>query len=120
MKAKFYILLVLIGFLLMPINAFACGNKSQKSCCPTELKSAKCKMACCQKKSKDKSSKGCEGKCNKSTCQIQTVTFGAIMPELTDITSNNFLVLTSKQAFYNSKTDIKSGFYFIWSPPNIG
>ena len=99
---------------------FACGNTSNKSCAKTEMASGNCKMKCCQKKSKSKSDKGCDGKCGKSTCQIQTVSFGAILPLLSEIKNNNFLVSDPKQAFYNQETNISNGFYFIWSPPNIG
>ncbi len=120
MKKFHFIVIVLIGFFLMPKSTFACGMTSKKASCKTEMNLGNCKMKCCQKKSKDKSDKGCEGKCGKSTCQIQTVSFGAILPTLSEIKTNYFLVLTSKQVFYNNETNISSGFYFIWSPPNIG
>ncbi len=120
MKKNYFIVLVLIGFFMMPNTTFACIMTSKKSSCKTEMKSGACKMKCCQKKSKDKSSKGCDGKCNKSTCQVQTVSFGAILPNSTDFKINNELASTSKQVFYNKETNISKGFFFIWSPPNIG
>ena len=120
MKKIYIIILVLIGFILSPTSTFACGTTSKKASCKSEMNAENCKMKCCQKKSKDKSSKSCEGKCGKSICQIQTVSFGAILPTFLEIKNNYFLVSTSKQIFYNNKTNISSGFYFIWSPPNIG
>lgn len=117
MKKFQLIVLVLIGFFLTPSVTFACGKTSNKSSCKTEMNSGNCKMKCCQKKSKDKP---CEGKCGKSSCQIQTVSFGAVIPMLSEIKNNYFLVLSSKQAFYNAETNISSGFFYIWSPPNIG
>lgn len=120
MKKIRVIVLVLFGLFLMPNSTLACGMTSKKSSCKTEMNSDNCKMKCCQKKSKDRSSKGCDGKCGKSTCQVQTVSFGAIVPQFSEIKLNNIFVFTSKQVFYNNKTNISSGFYFIWSPPNIG
>jgi hypothetical protein len=120
MKKSYFIVLVLIGIFLTPVTTFACGTTSKKSCCKTEMNTNNCKMKCCQKKSEDKPSKGCEGKCGKSTCQIQTVSFGAILPIFLEIKTNYFFVSTSKQVFYNNETNISDGFYFIWSPPNIG
>ena len=120
MKKIHFILLVLIGFSIMPNATFACGMTSKRASCKTEINSGNCKMKCCQKNSKNKSDKSCEGKCGKSTCQIQTVSFGAVLPTFLEINNNNFLVSTSKQIFYNYETNISDGFYFIWSPPNIG
>lgn len=117
MKNLIYILLVLIGFFLTPSVTFACGKTSTNSSCKTEMNSDTCKMKCCKKKSKDKP---CDGKCGKSSCQIQTVSFGAIIPKLSEIKNNHLLVLTSKQVFYSVETNISSGFFYIWSPPNIG
>ena len=77
-------------------------------------------MKCCQKNSTEKSNNGCEGKCGKSSCQVQTIAFGAILPATIVLNINYSLVLSSKQAFYSNKTNTSSGFYFIWSPPNIG
>ncbi len=120
MKKSYIIILVLIGFVVMPNATFGCEMSSKKTSCNTEKEFDNCKMKCCQKKSKDKSDKGCDGKCGKSTCQIQSISFGAILPNLTDFKINNMLVFTSKQVFYKSETNISSGFFFIWSPPNIG
>jgi hypothetical protein len=117
MKKIHYIILVLIGFFLMPSSTLACGKTSNKSCCKTEMNSDTCKMKCCQKKSKDKP---CDGKCGKSSCQIQIISFGAVIATFSEIKNNYFLVLTSKQVFYNAETNISSGFFYIWSPPNIG
>lgn len=120
MKNFYLVALIVFGFFLMPNAAFACGNSSKKSCCKTEMNSGNCKMKCCNKKQKDKSDTGCDGKCGKNTCQIQTVSFGAILQPFIEIKSKFFLVSNSKQAFYSKETYLSSGFYFIWSPPNIG
>ena len=119
MKKIHIILLVLIGFLIMPISTVACGTISKKSCCQSEIKNSGCKMKCCQKKSKNKSNKGCEGKCGKSTCQVQTVSFIATLPNFSEIKNNYYFFSTSRQCFFNQETNISDGYYFIWSPPNI-
>ena len=112
--------MVLIVFLMMTNATFACGKTANKTSCVSKSTVSCCKMKCCQKKSKTNSDKGCEGKCGKSNCQIQTISLVTILPELINIQTNYFLVLTSKQAFYTSNQNLDSGFYFIWSPPNIG
>ncbi|MBC7642924.1 MAG: hypothetical protein H7174_11395 [Flavobacterium sp.] len=112
--------LVLISIILIPNSSMACGMKNNKSTCKTEMSSGNCKMKCCEKKSKDKSEKGCEGKCGKSTCQIQSISYGATLPNFTEIKNNYYFVLTSRHSFFNQETAISDGFYFIWSPPNIG
>ncbi len=120
MKKVYFILIILLGFLLMPNLSFACNETPKKSSCKTEVKSGNCKVKCCQKKSKNKSDKCCGGKCGKTTCQIQTVSFVAVFPNLSEIKNKNFLISTSKPIFYDHETNIADGFYSIWSPPNIG
>ena len=112
--------MVLIGFLMMTNATFACGKTANKTSCTSKTNVSCCKMKCCQKKSKTSSDKGCEGKCGKSNCQIQTISLVTILPELVNFQVNYFLVLTSIQAFYTSNQNPDSGFYSIWSPPNIG
>lgn len=118
MTTKFYILLIVIfGFLLMPINTFACGTNSEKSCSSKEINSSSCKKECCQKKSKDK---GCEGKCGKSTCSVKTISFGLAFPFFDEISNNTIVFTFQKQQFFDMKTNVSSGFYNIWLPPVIG
>ena len=112
--------MVLIGFLMITNFTFACGKIASKTSCSIKSTVSCCKMKCCQKKSKTNSDKRCEGKCGKSNCQIQTISLVTILPEQTTLTINHFLVLTLKQVFYTSNQNPDSGFYSIWSPPNIG
>lgn len=118
MTTKFYIFLIVIfGFLMMPTDTFACGTKSEKSCCKKEITKSSCKKECCQKKSKDK---GCEGKCGKSTCSVKTISFGIVIPLFDEITNNTIVVALQKSNFFDMKTNVSSGFYNIWLPPVIG
>lgn len=114
MKTKFYIFMIVVfGFLIMPNANFACGTKSEKSCCSKEQSN---KGGCCKKKSKDKT---CNGKCGKSTCTVQTISFGAVLPKFEDLNNNNFVLSLDKKQFFDKKTNISSGFYNIWLPPVI-
>lgn len=119
MKKIHLILLFLLAIFLMPAKLLACGKDSKKSCCKTENVNTSCKMKCCQKKSDKKSDDGCDGKCGKNTCQIQSFSFGAILPIVSELHLKTLVVSTLKQSFFSNETDISSGFVFIWSPPNI-
>ena len=120
MKKTHLILLFLLAIFVMPAKLLACGTDVKKSCCKTENINTSCKMTCCQKKSDKKSDTGCDGKCGKNTCQVQSFSFGAILPVFLELHLKSFSVSDLKQVFFSNKTNISAGFVFIWSPPNIG
>lgn len=118
---KFHILvIVLFGFLLMPSNSFACGTKTEKSCCKKEITSKTEKKDCCNgKHSKDKDN-SCGGKCGHSNCTSSTsINFSLISFYEIEFKNNNFDFSTKKPKFYHSETFISSGFTSVWLPPNI-
>lgn len=118
MTTKFYILLIVIfGFLMMPINTFACGTKSEKSCCKREINKSSCKKECCKNKSKNKE---CEGKCGKPTCSVKTISFGIALSFFDEVANNTIIIASQKSQFFDMKTNLSSGFYNIWLPPVIG
>ena len=116
---RFYILvLVLFGFLLMPSNTFACGNKSEKQSCKKESTSKSEKKSCCD--NKDKSEKGCGGKCGHSKCGCPSSIITALNFSGEIHFKNNSLdFISEKQKFSNSETFISSGFYSLWLIPKI-
>ncbi len=121
MKKRFHILLIIltIGFFMLPTSSYACGTKSEKSCCKKETSSKTEKKECCKNHSKDKEN-GCGGKCGNPTCTNSTVNFSIVIFNDFKFNNNNFDFSSEKQNFYYSKTNISTGFYSIWLIPKIG
>ena len=73
MKKRLHIIIIILtlGFFLLPTLSYACGTKSEKACCKNETSSKKEKKDCCNNKhSKDKD-KGCGGNVDTQTAQLQ-------------------------------------------------
>lgn len=125
MKKFHLLLIVLFGFLLMPSNAFACGNlcgnKTEKHSCKKETKYKTQKEDCCDNEnpSKSKNHNGCEGKCGHAKCGCTTVTNGFTETIELNFKNNIFDFSTEKQKFYNTETFISSGFHSLWLIPKI-
>ena len=109
MSKKFYILLlVVLGFFMMPSVAFACGTKTeQKNCCKKE------------NTSNESSHDGCNGACKDLSCNSSTVYMGLTSLFHTELNSQLFSFSTEKQNYYYSEIFISSGFRSIWLPPKI-
>lgn len=120
MKRVYLLALVLLGFFLMPMATYACGKHSGKNSCSKETSANSKKMDCCKKDahSKNKSIQGCNGKCGHSNCVTNTTQFSAAFFDI-KFNSNNFTFLEKKQNYFNSKTNISSGFYSLWLIPKI-
>ena len=124
MTKSIYILLIFVlGFALTPSVALACGSKSEKCCCckkeKSDTKHSK-KQSCCKKEQSRSENKGdCDGKCGDKSCQCPPFDLGFSLPVLVEINHNNFYFSTEKQESYHTETHLSSGFYSIWSPPNI-
>jgi hypothetical protein len=123
---KFHILLVLVilGFFLMPFLTYSCEMKSKKSCCNKEMSSSNDeKMDCCKNindsKSKNKDHEGgCNGKCGHSNCVTTSTQFSVAFFEIR-FNNNNFDFSVEKPKFYHSETFISAGFTSVWLPPKI-
>lgn len=120
MKRVYLLALVLLGFLLMPTATFACGGQSEKNSCSKATSANSEKMDCCKKDShsKNKSSQGCNGKCGHSNCVTSPTQFSAAFFDI-QFNTNDFAFLEKKQNYFNSKTNISSGFYSLWLIPKI-
>ncbi|WP_414000112.1 hypothetical protein ACMDB5_06030 [Flavobacterium sp. W1B] len=120
MSKKFYILLlVMFGFVMMPSIAFACGTKTEKSCCKKESSSQTKKADCCKKnkKSNEGSHSGCDGACKNISC---SPVVHLSLPTLFYAESNQpFVFSQKKQNYYYSEIFISSDFRAIWLPPKI-
>lgn len=117
MKKVHILLIVLLGFFLMPTFTFACENNLSKNNPSKETSSKMDKYDCCKKDShsKNKNHERCSDKCNcASSCSNSF--------SITGLNLNNTILnfLYQKQNFYNYETSISSGFNSLWLIPKIG
>lgn len=123
-KNHIVFLIVTIGFFLIPSLTYSCDMKSGKSCCSKEMSSSNGKkMDCCKNsnhsKNKDKEHEaGCNGKCGHSNCVTTSSQFSAAFFEI-KFNNNNFDFSENEQNYYNSETNLSSGFYSLWLIPKI-
>lgn len=118
---KFHILvIVILGFFLMPTVTFACGSHSEKSSCSKETSANTEKMDCCKNDnhSKNEKGEGCNGKCGHSNCVTTSTQFSAVFFEL-KFNNNNFSFSEKKQNYLKSEINLSSGFYSLWLIPKI-
>jgi hypothetical protein len=113
-----YFFIAIFGLFLMPENSFAYAKKETMSCCKSKPTSEK---SCCSKsKSSDKES-GCNGKCNKNACTVNTsFAFAFISNFVSTESPVVWNTISERTTFSYPETSVSSGYYFIWSPPNIG
>lgn len=123
MTKKFHILILIItiGFFLMPALASACEMKSERPCCSKEVSVNKEKKECCKahKQASNKEQKGaCNGKCGHSNCTTSSVQYSLAFFEIL-IQNNNFDFSENQHNYFNSEANLSSGFYSIWLIPKI-
>ena len=119
---KFHILaIVLFGFLLISISIFVCENNSAQHSSQKVISSKTCNSDCCKKDghSKDKNHHACNGKCGHSNCVTSSTHF-SVLPSETRFQINNFSFSEKNQNYFNSETNLSSGFSSIWLIPKIG
>lgn len=123
MIKKFYIvLLIVIGFSLIPNSAFACKkNHSMKVSCKKEVSSKMENNSCCKTtgNSKGKQHNGCGGKCGHTNCNIPAVQIGFFVPFVTEMNIETLLFYTKKEKYFNLENSISSGFQSLWLIPKI-
>ncbi len=123
MLKRLHILIIIltIGFFLLPTLSYSCGTKTEKKCCKKEIYSTIEKKDCCENiNSKDKDN-SCGGKCGHSNCTTSTsINLGIISTYDINFKNNSFDFSIEKLKFNHSKTFISSGFTSIWLIPKIG
>lgn len=121
MNKIYFILLVLLGFFLMPGSAYACGSGSGKHSCKMEMSSKSKKHDCCSKKSKSKETKdkGCSGKCGQSMCSVSPVNIGIAAPMHYEILKPLFSITEKKQNFSHVISVLSDGYTSLWLIPKI-
>ncbi len=119
MNKRLHIIIIILtlGFFLSSTLSYACGTKTEKSCCKKEKTE---KKDCCNgKHSKDKDN-SCSGKCGHSNCtSLTSVNFSMISFYEINFKNNSFDFSAEKSKFYDEETFISSGFYSIWLIPKI-
>ena len=129
MSSKIYILVVVtIGFFMIPSISFACGSgcSSKKTESKESFNSEKhskhqaTENGCCNNKNQSKNDNGCSGKCKHNSCNCITPVLSLILPSFSELTINHFDFSHKKKSFTFEKSNASSGFYYIWTPPNIG
>jgi hypothetical protein len=120
MKRIYLLVLVIFGFLLMPTVTFACGSHSEKNSCNKKGSANTEKMDCCKNDNHSKNTKheGCNGKCGHSNCVTTSIQFSVVFFEI-QFKNNNFAFSEKRQNYFNSNTNLSSGFYSLWLIPKI-
>lgn len=113
------IIILILGIFLMPTFNYACGIKSEKSCCNKEMSSKTESKDCCKNKKAAHQNKNCGGKCGHSNCT--TISFSYPLLPLNEINFkiNTFDFSTEEQNYFHSETFISSGFTSLWLLPKI-
>ena len=119
-KLHIYIIILTIGFFLLPNLNYACGTKIEKECCKKEISTNKVEKECCKNEKSNNKNKRCGGKCGHSNCTSSTtVNFSIISSYEVNFKNNSLDFSWEKAKFHHSKTFVSSGFYFIWLIPKI-
>jgi hypothetical protein len=123
MKKIHFILVVLLGFFLMPSTAIACGNHKNVSSCGMEMTSKTKKKDCCSKEShsKSKKEKGCTGKCGQGLCNGNSSVNTAVNTnDIFEMQQTVFNFSTEKQTIDHAVSFLSDGYTSIWLIPKIG
>jgi hypothetical protein len=122
MKRFYILLIVVLGFFLMPTATFACENHSKKGFCNKETSSKTDRDDCCcsdSNHSKNSNHSNCGGKCGHPKCACPSTNTSFIVAYELNIKNKKFVFSSEKQKFYNLETFISSGFYSLWLIPKI-
>lgn len=131
MKRNIYVLLtLLLGTFVFPNATSACEKMLEESANACEIDETKdsekpntCEKDCCKKgdgsKKVTEQKHDCDGSCQGNCHQVLTHFNFALPTSVSDIL-HSFDFFLRKDNFYTLKTQTSSGFYFIWTPPNIG
>lgn len=125
------ILLLLLGFFLMPVWSYACGSDmadTEISCCAGDQTcgqepSGTVPGSCCSGDASGEEACGrdCEGACGQSACSCPITHSNFALPVLSfDWEGIRFRYVFQKTKFHDKEFYLSSGFYTVWLPPKIG
>jgi hypothetical protein len=110
--------LLLVGFLFIPTNSYACESKSvktEKECCKKNTSDRKC----CSKNKSGSKQKGCSGKCGHSNCTV-TSSFGSMaFPNHFQFEIKTFGFYLKQTKFIYTNYNLSSGYVSLWLIPKI-
>ena len=119
-----FVILLCLGFFLMPSISYACAKKvaktEQASCSKEQSERSEHKSSC-----KDKSCKKCKdghdcgGNCKHSSCRCGASTTSLNLPIVIELKAKNLFAAAKKQKFGFKQAYYSSGFFSIWLPPKI-
>lgn len=129
MKENFYVLLILFwGIFIFPKTVFACQTMAEESAESCEMNTSEdiqkqktCDRACCKKEDPKETSEqkhDCDGSCQGNCHQVVTY-FSFALPIANVDILQTIGFLYRQDNFHTFKTHTSTGFYFIWTPPNI-
>ncbi len=121
MNKRLQLLIIIFGFLLMPMYNYACDSKTEKTCCEKQVSFKPQEKNCCDStKDSDQENNSCGGKCGHSNCTSTSSINSSVISyfdiEFKNINTDFFM---KKSNFYYTKTFISSGFTSVWLPPKI-
>ena len=119
-----FIILLCLGFFLMPSISYACAKKTtkteQKSCSKDQSAKAEHKSSCKDKSCKKcKDGHDCDGNCKHSSCGCSTSSSSVSLPIPIDLKTANPFAEIKKQKFGFKEAYYSSGYSSIWQPPKI-
>lgn len=121
---KFCLILILfLGFFLLPAKTYACGSDSGKHSCKMEMSSKTKMKTCCCKNSKSKETKGhkgCSGKCGQAMCGVSSVNIGNTTSTVYEMIQTHFGFSSKKQNFSSLISVPSDGYTSLWLIPKIG
>jgi hypothetical protein len=115
----YIVFFTLVGFLINPSEAYACGSKSissQKNCCSKEEKYSSHDSNC----SVIEAQKSCDGSCNSSNCNSSPDYISIITELAYSIPQKTEMILSKETNFFYVEKRISLNCFAVWSPPKIG
>jgi hypothetical protein len=119
---KFHILVIILilGFFLVPSFTYACETKSvkmEKSCCKKDQLNNTNKKDCCKKK-QSKNTNDCNGQCGDKNCISYATHYPLIPNSDIELSNNKRYFITDILQFHYNETYLSTDYYSIWRPPN--
>ena len=112
-------LILTLGCYLDPSLSYACGAKTEKSCCKKETASKTDQKDCCKNKKSKEKDNSCGGKCGHSNCTTASVNYSLISFSEIQFKTTIFDFSTENSKYYHLETDLTSGFSSTWILPKI-
>lgn len=118
------VILLCMGFFLVPSISYGCAKKLAKTVQNSNSKDQFYKAEikdCCKTKSckRDKDHNDCSGKCKHNSCRCSTSSSSSSLPIPIYIRNENHFFEIKQQKFDFKQAYHSSGFSSIWQPPKI-